>query len=291
MGGVSVILVSPVPMQLQELFEANLGTIERVIAIVCRRARLFGADAEDFASEARLALIENDYAILVKYEGRSSLDTFLTVVIQRLLADSRTRAKGRWHASTEATRIGPAAVLIETLIRRDGRSLDEAIPHISAAHPELTREAVLEILDRLPGRTARPRAVDLEAIAHVVVARESADARAEAVDRQRISTKAGTTVRDVLGALTVEDRMLIRLRFASDMSIADISRMMQLPQRPLYRRLDSLLGQLRGALTAAGINGAAAEELVGRNDEGEMDFGLMNGKNENPRQSIDREEV
>jgi RNA polymerase sigma factor (sigma-70 family) len=278
-------------MQLKELFEANLGAIERVIAIVCRRARLFGADAEDFASEAKLALIENDYAILAKYEGRSSLDTFLTVVIQRLLADSRTRTKGRWHASTEATRLGPAAVLIETLIRRDGRSLDEAMPHVVAAHPELTREGVTAILDRLPGRTGRPRAVDLEAIAHVVVARESADAGAEAIDRQRISTTVGTAVRDLLGALPVEDRMLIRLRFASDMSIADISRMMQLPQRPLYRKLDSLLGQLRGALTAAGIDGAVAEELVGRDDEREIDFGLMNGKTEAPRQSIDREEV
>ena len=278
-------------MQLKQLFETNLGTIERVIAIVCRRGRLFGEDAEDFASEVKLALIENDYAILAKYEGRSSLDTFLTVVITRLLADSRTRSKGRWHASNEATRLGAAAVLIETLIRRDGRSLDEAMPHIAAAHPELTREGVTAILDRLPGRIGRPRAVDLEAIAHVVVARESTDARAEAIDRERISTAAATAVRDVLGGLAVEDRMLIRLRFASDMSIADISRMMQLPQRPLYRKLDALLGQLRGALTAAGIDAAAAEELVGRDDEREIDFGLMNGKNETPRRSIDREEV
>ena len=36
-------------MHPRELFEANLGTIERVIAIVCRRGGLFGADAEDFA--------------------------------------------------------------------------------------------------------------------------------------------------------------------------------------------------------------------------------------------------
>ncbi|HJW92234.1 MAG TPA: sigma-70 family RNA polymerase sigma factor [Thermoanaerobaculia bacterium] len=277
-------------MQLQDLFEANLGTIERVISIVCWRARLFGPDAEDFASEAKLALIENDYAILAKYEGRSSLDTFLTVVIQRLLADSRTKAKGRWHASTEASRLGPAAVLVETLILRDGRSLDEAMPHIQATHPELTRESVIAILDRLPQRNARPRAVDLEAVAHVVVAQDSSDARAFALDRKRISDAAGNAVRELLEKLAVDDRMLLRLRFASDMSIADISRMMQLPQRPLYRRLEALLRQLRDALTAAGIDAATAEALVGRDDEREMDFGLMNGKNENTRRSIDRED-
>jgi RNA polymerase sigma factor (sigma-70 family) len=278
-------------MQLKELFEANLGAIERVIAIVCRRARLFGADAEDFASEARLALIENDYAILGKYEGRSSLDTFLTVVIQRLLADSRTRAKGRWHASTEATRLGPAAVLVETLIRRDGRSLDEAMPHVHAAHPEVTREEVNAMLERLPSRIGRPREVDLEAVAYVVVAGESADERAIAGDRRRVSKLAGDTVRDVVSTLSAEDRMLIRLRFASGMSIADISRMMRVPQRPLYRRLDALLGRLRDALTEAGIDGATAEGLVGRNDEKEIDFGLLNGKDEVSRRSIDREDT
>jgi hypothetical protein len=84
-----------------KLFEANLTLIERVIGVVCRRSRIFGADAEDFASTTRLALIENDYAILRKYEGRSSLATFLGVVVQRLFsirgrkrpADGMPRAK------------------------------------------------------------------------------------------------------------------------------------------------------------------------------------------------------
>jgi hypothetical protein len=42
-------------MKPRELFETNLGTIERVIAIVCHRARLFGADAEDFTALVLLA--------------------------------------------------------------------------------------------------------------------------------------------------------------------------------------------------------------------------------------------
>ncbi len=40
----------------REFFDANLDTIERVIGVVCRRARLVGADAEDSASEVQLAL-------------------------------------------------------------------------------------------------------------------------------------------------------------------------------------------------------------------------------------------
>jgi RNA polymerase sigma factor (sigma-70 family) len=274
-------------MEGRELFEANLGAVERIIAMVCRRAGLFGPDAEDFASEVRLALIDNDYEVMRRWEGRSSVDTFLAVVIQRLLADHRMRAKGRWHASSEAQRLGPAAVLLETLVRRDGRSLDEALPHMRAAHPEITREAMEALLDRLPARTGRPKAVDLESISYAIAGGEAADARVTAADKDRVAKVAGSTVRELLRAMPVEDRMLIRLRFASDMSIADISRMMRLPQRPLYRRLDSLLVRLRGALSEAGVDRDAAEELVGRDDLKEMDFGLMNGKNEKSSQSME----
>ena len=270
------------------LFEANLATIERVIAIVCRRSRLYGEDAEDFASEAKLALIENDYAVMASYEGRSSLDTYLTVVIQRLLADSRTRAKGRWHASMEAQRLGPAAVLLETLVRRDGRSLDEALPHMHAAHPELSRDQLQAMLDRLPERSGRPRPVDLEAVAHAVVARESADAGAMASESERISNAAGSAVRAFLSTVPPEDRLLVRLRFGSDMSVADIARMTCLPQRPLYRRLESLLVRLRSTLADAGVDRNTAEGLVGRDTA--LDFGLANGKSGTAGQSMHGDE-
>ncbi|HEX6098193.1 MAG TPA: sigma-70 family RNA polymerase sigma factor [Thermoanaerobaculia bacterium] len=272
-------------MNPRELFLSNLATIERVIAIVCRRGGLFAADAEDFASEVKLALIEDDYAILRKYEGRSSLDTFLTVVVQRLLADSRMRAKGRWHASTEAQRLGPVAVQLETLVRRDGRSLDEASLHIRTAHPDVTGEQLAALLERLPARTARPRPVDVDAVGPIAGG-EPADARALAGDRQRVADAVGRALRDQLREIPDEDRMLIRLRFAGDMSIADISRMTRLPQRPLYRRLEALLVRLRAALTGAGVDRATIEGLVGRDDLEAMDFGLTTGKSGTARQSI-----
>jgi hypothetical protein len=39
------------------LFRASLGLIERVTARVCRNAHLADADAEDFASTVRVALM------------------------------------------------------------------------------------------------------------------------------------------------------------------------------------------------------------------------------------------
>lgn len=276
-------------MNPRELFLSNLGTIERVIAIVCRRGGLFGMDAEDFASEAKLALIEDDYAILQKYEGRSSLDTFLTVVVQRLLADARMRAKGRWHASNEAQRLGPVAVRLETLVRRDGRSLDEALQHLRDEHPGVTREELAALLDRLPARTGRPRPVAVDTVGPIAGG-ESADARALASDRKRIADVVGSALREQMRDLTSEERMLIRMRFGADMSIADISRMTRLPQRPLYRRLEALLARLRNTLTSAGVSRETLAGLVGYDDAAAMNLGLENGKSGDSRQSIQRSE-
>lgn len=273
-------------MNAAELFEANLALIDRVIATVCRRARLVGADAEDFASSVRIALMEDDYAILRKYSGRSSFGAYLGVVVQHLLLDQRTHAFGRWHPSREAERLGEAAVLLETLLHRDRRSLDEALPLVQRIDPTLTRERAAAMAARFPLRVARPRAVELDEDVPVA-APDAADVRVIDADRHRLSAETSHTVRETLAALPDEDAMILRFRFGSEMSIADISRVLRLPQRPLYRRLEMLIGRLRAALDRAGLDSRDVTELIGQAHE--MDFGLGAGKNHSARQSISDE--
>lgn len=270
-------------MNVRELFESNLELIDRVIAAVCRRARLFGADAEDFASSARIALIENDYAILRKYSGRSSFAAYLGVVVQHLLSDQRTHDLGRWHPSREAERFGKAGVLLETLLHRDRRSFDEALPLVQALDATLTRQCAAEIAARFPPRSTRPRAVELAEDVPIAAA-EAADGRILDADRRRLGAEASRVVRDIMAALLDEDVMILRFRFGSGMSIADISRMLRLPQRPLYRRLESLLARIRAALGAAGVDAQDLTALIG--EVHEMDFGLAVWKNDSARQSL-----
>jgi hypothetical protein len=86
-------------------FLDELPTIDRATRFVCRRAGLEGADAEDFASFVKLKLIENDYAVIRKFQDRCSFGAYAGVVIQRLLLDHRVAIWGKWHASTEARRM------------------------------------------------------------------------------------------------------------------------------------------------------------------------------------------
>lgn len=267
-------------------FETQLALIDRVIAAVCRRNRLYGADAEDFASSVKVALMEDDYAVLRKYGGRSSIEGYLAVVMQNLYTDQRSQALGRWRPSREAERMGEAGILLDTLLHRDRRSLDEALPYLRRVDPSITPERLAAMAARLPQRVARPRAVELDEEVPVA-AHDFADARVVDADRRRVSAETSRVIREAMDALPLEDAMILRFRFASEMSVADISRMLRLPQRPLYRRLEALLERLRAALRDAGLDSRDVAGLIGEADE--MDFGLAGGKNDSARQSVSME--
>ena len=274
----------------REILEANLALVDEIVSVACSRARRYGADAEDFAASVRLALLENDYAILRSYQGRSSLATYLTVVIERLLEDDRNRTLGRFRPSAEAMRLGPAAVLLESLVRRDRRSIDEALPFVQAVDPSLTRECIEALLARIPERSPRPVSMDLDSVTpDALRASDASDAEAIANEVRPLSDRTNRIVRETLAALPSEDRALLQFRFAESMSIADISRMLRLPQRPLYRRLEGLLDRFRRSLAAARIDGSIAADLLRKSSVDEMDFGFA--ESSELRQSNQKEMV
>ena len=268
------------------LLQSNLALVEAIAARVCRRAYVRDADAEDFVASVKLALVEDDYAILRKYEGRSALSTYLTIVIERLMSDERMRARGRWHPSAEAVRLGPAALLLEAVVRRDRRTIDDALPLLRSVDPAITREAAEAMLESLPERRPRPTPVDLDSAPPSALATPaSADAGALAAESRTVADKAAHVVRATLASFTLEDRSIVRFRFGMDMNVSEISRMLRLPQRPLYRRIESLLQKLRSALVAAGVRESEVQDLIERAALDEIDFGLSEVEMNGVRQS------
>ena len=273
-----MVTITPVP-HVQEMLRANLGLVDRLVRFVCQRARVVGADVEDFASTVKLALIENDYAVLGAWEGRSSLATYLTVIIQRLLADERIRDLGRWRPSAEAKRLGEAGTLLEMLLRRDDRTLGDAIPMVRALDDTLTGADIAAMAARLPPRAPRARLVEIKAVeTEDLAGPDTADRGAIEGELRQISSRTSAVVQQAIATLPVKDRMLLRLRFVSGMSIADTARILQVPQRPLYRRLEQILDMLRETLTASGVDAGSAEDLIG-STVAALDFGLAEAEN------------
>jgi RNA polymerase sigma factor (sigma-70 family) len=243
----------------RELLVSNLPLIERVVSFTCRRQRLDPDDAEDFGGVVRLKLIENDYAVLRKFEGRSSFATFITVVIQRLLLDYRIHAWGKWHASAEAKRLGETAVELEKLLNRDGRSVEEATTLMSTRDPALSRETVQSIAARLPQRAPKRRMVPLDEAGAVSVTSEPVVDS----DRRRTSEQVSTVVRGFIDALAPEDRLILQLRFDGGMTVAEIARSLHLDQKQLYRRIEKQLRELRTLLENSGIDADTASDVIG----------------------------
>ena len=245
----------------EALFLSQLAVIERVISFVSSRHHLPGVEADDFGSHVKLKLIEDDYAILGKFQGRSSLRTYLTVVIQRLFLDYRISAWGKWRPSAEATRAGEVAVLFERLTTRDGYGFEEACELMETNHQVTVPRAQLEaIAGRLPSR-ARRRFESDEALVHVAANQAPLDEALEDQERAVTAAKVETALAAVTAGLEPQDRLILRLRFMDGRTVVEIARMMRLDQKALYRRIERLMKDLREALQVHGVDGAAALEI------------------------------
>jgi RNA polymerase sigma factor for flagellar operon FliA len=274
----------------ERLFLHELAAIERTIQFACRRGGLRD-NADDFSSYVKLKLIENDYAVIRKHDRRSSFAAFISIVVQRLLLDYRVREWGKWHASAHARRLGEAAIAVEAMLHRDGRTIDEALPALLRRWPELTRCQVEEIARTLPAHSRRPRPVDLDHAAEAIGsdATSVAEAAFEA-DRLQLSRKIAELVRSFMALLDEHDRLIFRFRFEAGLSVAEISRVRHIEQKPLYRQIDRMLLALRGQLEKAGIHAEDVEEiLASRNTD--LDFGFYSPSSESPSYPAMEEEI
>lgn len=265
---------------------------------LCRHVCRVAAEADDFTSYVMLKLVENDYAVLRKFEGRCTIASFLIVVIRRAWSDYQTHLLGKFRASAEAERLGDTAMALEVLLRRDGRPLDEAVRALSAAGRTITRAEAESIAARLPERRPRPAHVELDDASQPQLALDGDAERALASrDRAAASSTVSATLRRAIAHLPAADQTLLRLKFLAGWSVADISRSLQEDQQRLYARLRAICRTLRKELVAAGIDAARVNEIIGHADV-DLDFGLGHEQNfavrpssESERDTADEEQV
>jgi RNA polymerase sigma factor (sigma-70 family) len=270
----------------EKLFLSSLDTIERAARFVARREGLSPPDADDLAATVRLVLLENDYAVLRGFEGRCSLATYVASIAHRLAADARIHAGGRWRPSAEAKRAGEGAVLLESLVVRDHKSVEEALPLVQKIDPAMTRESAEALLKRLPVRGVRARLVALdERVPEQEVDSETVEERVLAHDRNTAAATASTVVRDALSQLSADDRVLLRLRFGNGMRVSAIARAWQCEQQLLYRRIETIVRRLRRQLTDAGIDAVTAAQLIDTDGPG-LEFGWTESEKTAPVQTI-----
>lgn len=246
-----------------DLFAAHVDTVNSAIAHTCRTHRLGVDAADEFGSWARLRLLDHDQTALRRFEGRSSLRTYLIAVVQRLYLDWRNAEWGKWRPTAEARRLGPTAIELERLVVRDRLTYHEAA-HTLVARGWVSASACDALWMQLPRRPRRQR-IDEAALAELP---SSATASHRVDDREREAEAVAlcAALSRALAALPEHDRVLIQLRYWAGHTVARIATMTGENQKALYRRFDRLAADLRRRLEADGVGQRALGILADRFD-------------------------
>jgi len=211
-----------------------------------------GEEGEIVGSVA-LKLVANDYAVLRKFRGGSALGTYLNTVTRNQCRDHVGRLWGRWQPSTRARKLGPLAVELEKLTKRDGHTQREAIETLRSRTQDAPSEEALEALAlALPTRTAKPLAASGVPPVDTLVRQETL----------AMLSRCRRALGDAIGALDDVERDILALRFTDSLAVSAIAVRLGLPLRPLYRRLERILRKLARALEARGFRGDAVLSAV-----------------------------
>jgi RNA polymerase sigma factor for flagellar operon FliA len=202
----------------------------------------------------RLHIIERNYEPLRKFEGRSSLRTYLIVVVQRLFLDYRNRQWGKWRPSAEAKRHGPLAILLERLVTRDGWTCEQALETLRINHQVEVDEAFRALAEKLTRRSPARQFVP-ETEAEGVTSRAAAsDANVVRAEHDFLAKRVQTALDRVRQALVPDERLILKMRFEDSVPVADIARALHLNQKRLYRTIEQLLAKLRQGLESEGLD-------------------------------------
>jgi RNA polymerase sigma factor (sigma-70 family) len=245
----------------EDLFLANLGLVDDVVRFIARRHRLTPTDAEEFASLARLKLIESDYGVFRAFRGQSKLRTYLVAVLNHLFLDHRTALWGRWRPSSVAKGLGPTALLLERLVYRDGLDHESAVEVARTNHHVPESVAALHaILAKVPQRLSR-RPSDEEPADPPDPAR-GADEKVFASELAEDGGRVRAALERALAALAPRERLVLRLWFEDGRTGKEIGAAVGEDRARIFRTIEKLTKRLRKSMESEGIDARQVAEIL-----------------------------
>jgi RNA polymerase sigma factor (sigma-70 family) len=228
----------------------QLALLSRTVREIARSRGLSPENAQDFEQSVHLRLLQRRYDIFDRFAGRSSLRTYLTVVVHRMLLDWQNAAYGKWRPSAAAVKSGEHAVGLDRLIHRDGYTTDEAIRICCAQRSAPSETELRRLAQQLPQHQRR-RMVSEDALDAAPGA--TFEDPIDAEERRRSGWRIRRALSKAFRQLPSEDQRLIDLRYRQGHSVQAIAHLLQADPKSLYRRFDRALRSLHRTLEAAGV--------------------------------------
>lgn len=250
----------PTDLSPEDFFLRHLKLIEEIIEFCCRRAHLKPEEAEDFGGRVKIKFIEDDYAVVRQFEGRSTPKTYFTIVIRRLLLDYQDSLWGKWRPCADALKLGPVGLQLDQLINRDGHTLAEASQILRTNYKvELSDSQIADIWDKIRPRLSRQK-VGEDTLEYQESSEPSPEDRILQKEQAGIRQRVYRMLGRALDTLDSEDKLLVLMR--SEYSVADIARIRKTEQKPLYRRLEKIYKYLRKELERNGVRRGDIDDIL-----------------------------
>jgi RNA polymerase sigma factor (sigma-70 family) len=229
-----------------------LPLLDKLIGHEGRRRRLRGDEIEDLGSYVRLRLLERGGEVLDKFQGNSSIETYLAVVVKRIHLDWRRQKWGDWRPSTLAQRLGDVAVELERLWVREALPWDHVQATLHSRFGQEAAPARLEALRDQLGSQRRPKRTGEEALESVHDPSASAEAALLERERKEAADRLTRTVEESIARLEPEDRLVLRLHFKEQKSLRTIAEALGCDHRRIHRQVGRVLWDLRQHLSERG---------------------------------------
>lgn len=130
----------------EDFVDRFLGLVLHVVnhTVEVRGQYLNDEDREDLVSEVFLALIHDDFAVLRRFRGESSLATYLTVIARRIVV--RSLQQRRNSSSVNSFREEPLSDVADSPEQRisDRDELERMLARLNGAEAEVVRMYHLE---------------------------------------------------------------------------------------------------------------------------------------------------
>ena len=248
-----------------DLYLKYRAIIEAVIRSVCRHRGIPANDWDDFAGDVRLALLDPVANVLGQFGGRSKIQTYVTVVVQREAIEYLRRKWGRWRPAEPVKQEGPAAIRLQELVVRDGRPLQAALDIVLHEFREADRASLEALAQTFTARLQR-RNLGEELLLDVVSG--GADPEQTLLTKEA-AERLGHLIAAMLRAVETLDpseQLLLKYRYQHRMKVSDIARLMKEDPKRLYRKLDDIRARLRAALEAEGIDTETVRRILKDSD-------------------------
>ena len=208
-------------------------------------------------------LQEDDYRRLREFKGNSSITTYLTAIISRLVVDIVRSRTGRNRAKERAERFGELGLRTYELVIQRGHSIAEVVDILQTNHGIAATEAQLQsMLDEMQGRKPRHQS-DAESETAwsdsgelVSIQRSTPEQKVSEKEQER---RRREILKQVLDSMSGEEKLIIRLRFPLDeekdpLEPVAIAKMLGITPQEVERRTRRILTSCRELLLKQGIS-------------------------------------